>query len=199
MRRWILFAKTTGSDKLKPDVSNEVSYNSQIKSFTVLSLLSASAFLTNASTIGWVGLTSIVFLELMYVELELSRKAWDFMMRSIFADQPYSPVTRQQGESANLFDTTTFSTFVSRMSLICLHSPSVAALASSKSFFSSSVSSSVRPSLVAQISFLSSNSLSCWTQYSSMGSTRKRTSYPRFFNCSINGEFSTAERDSPVT
>merc|ERR1712138_229600 len=87
--RWILFAKTTGSAKLKPDVSNEVSYNSQIKSFTVLSLLSASAFLTNASTIGCVGLTSIVFLELMYMELELSRNAWDFMMRSILADQPY--------------------------------------------------------------------------------------------------------------
>merc|ERR1719265_2702166 len=62
----------------------------------------------------------------------------------MLADQPYSPVTRQQGESASLLETTTFSTFVSRISLICLHSPSVAALASSNNFFSSSVSSSVK-------------------------------------------------------
>merc|ERR1719213_1139575 len=52
------------------------------------------------------------------------------MMRSMLADHPYSPVTRQQGESARRLDTTTFSTLESRMSLICLHRPSHAALAS---------------------------------------------------------------------
>merc|ERR1712070_1135753 len=125
----------------------------------------------------WVGLISIVFLDDMYELWLESRSACDFMMRSMLADHPYSPVTRQHGESANLFDTTTFSTFVSRMSLICLHKPSVAAFASSNLFFSSSVSSRVIPSFVAQISFLSSNS----------------------FSCSMNGEFSTEDKDSPVT
>merc|ERR1719356_2349578 len=78
------------------------------------------------------------------------------MMRSMLADQPYSPVTSTHGESARRVDTMT--------------------LASSSSFFSSSVSSILRPSLVAEMSFLPSYSLSCWTQYSSMGSVMKMTS-----------------------
>merc|ERR1719160_1671289 len=95
------------------------------------------------------------------------------MMRSMFADQPYSPVTRTHGESARRVDTTTLSTLSSRTSFMSLQRPSVAALASSSSFFSSSVSSILRPSLVAERSFLPSYSLSCWTQYSSMGSVLK--------------------------
>merc|ERR1719327_1336239 len=98
------------------------------------------------------------------------------MMRSMFADQPYSPVTRTHGESARRVDTTTLSTLSSSTSFMSLQRPSVAALASSSSFFYSSVSSILRPSLVALSSFLPSYSLSCWTQYSSMGSVMKTTS-----------------------
>merc|ERR1719261_1404548 len=60
------------------------------------------------------------------------------MMRSMFADQPYSPVTRTHGESARRVETTTLSTLSSRTSFMSLQRPSVAALASSSSFFSSS-------------------------------------------------------------
>merc|ERR1712070_986493 len=78
------------------------------------------------------------------------------MICSMRAVQPYSPVTRQHGEFSRRLDTTTLSTFVSRTSLMSLHRPSVL-------FFSSSVSLSLRPSLVEQRSFLPSYSLSCCT------------------------------------
>merc|ERR1712091_640684 len=87
------------------------------------------------------------------------------MMRSMLADQPYSPVTSTHGESARRVETMTLSTLSSRTSFMSLQRPSVAALASS----SSSFSSILRPSFVAETSFLPSYSLSCWTQYSSMG------------------------------
>merc|ERR1719218_556609 len=82
------------------------------------------------------------------------------MMRSIFAVHPYSPVTRQHGDSTMRLETMTFSTLLSRTSFMSLQSPSVLAFSSSN----------CRPSLVAQMSFLPSYSLSCCTQYSSMGS-----------------------------
>merc|ERR1719453_392765 len=90
------------------------------------------------------------------------------MMRSMLADQPYSPVTSTQGESTMRLDTTTFSTLSSSTSFMSLQRPLVAALASSNAFFSSSVSSSLRPSLVAQMSFLPSYSLSCCFDYMSV-------------------------------
>merc|ERR1712194_309478 len=49
---------------------------------------------------------------------------------------------------------------------------------SSSSFFFSSSSSRSRPSLVVDFSFFPSNSLSCPTEYSSMGSVIYRTSSP---------------------
>merc|ERR1719261_486850 len=49
------------------------------------------------------------------------------------------------------------------------HSPSNCALTSPFFFCSSSVSSSLSPSLVQHTSFFPSYSLSCWTAYSSMG------------------------------
>ena len=55
-------------------------------------------------------------------------------------------------------------------------SGSKSAQSSSHAFFSSSDSSNLRPSFVTETSFLPSYSLSCWTQYSSIGSTMKRTS-----------------------
>merc|ERR1711959_477149 len=117
MRRWMRFANTVGSSSEKPDVSSEVSYSSQMRSLTVLSDLSASAFSRSDAMIGCVALTSIVFLELMYAALALSRRACAFMMRSMLALQPYSPVTRQHGESTMRFDTTTLSTLASSTSL----------------------------------------------------------------------------------
>merc|ERR1719337_417077 len=98
------------------------------------------------------------------------------MMRSMLADQPYSPVTSTHGESARRLETMTLSTLSSSTSFMSLHRPSVAALASSNSFFSSSVSSILRPSFVAEMSFLPSYSLSCCTAYSSIGSTMYSTS-----------------------
>lgn len=45
--RWMRPANWVGSSRLKPEVSNEVSKSNQIKSFTVLSDLSAAAFFLN--------------------------------------------------------------------------------------------------------------------------------------------------------
>merc|ERR1711881_449989 len=59
------------------------------------------------------------------------------MMRSMLADQPYSPVTSTHGESTTRLETTTLS---SRTSFISLQRPADAALASSNAFFSSSSS-----------------------------------------------------------
>jgi hypothetical protein len=56
------------------------------------------------------GLISSVFLEVMYAAMLLSRSACAFMMRSMLADQPYSPVTSTQGLSTTRCDTITFST-----------------------------------------------------------------------------------------
>merc|ERR1719433_396207 len=95
---------------LKPEVSREVSNSSQIRSLTVLSDLSAAAFFFSSVMMECLGLTSMVFLDTMYEVMELSRRAWAFMMRSMFADQPYSEVVRTQGESAMRPLTRTFST-----------------------------------------------------------------------------------------
>merc|ERR1719274_352538 len=57
------------------------------------------------------------------------------MMRSMLADQPYSPVTSTHGESARRLETMTLSPLSSSTSFMSLHRPSVAALASSNSFF----------------------------------------------------------------
>merc|ERR1711965_1117177 len=64
--RWMRPANCVGSSKLKPDVNNEVSKRSQIKSFTVLSDLSAAAFLRNSVIMECFGFTSMVFFETMY-------------------------------------------------------------------------------------------------------------------------------------
>merc|ERR550514_487342 len=100
--RWMRPANCVGSSKLKPDVNREVSNKSQIKSLTVLSLLSAAAFFLNSDMIECLGFTSMVFFDTMYEVMELSRKAWAFMIRSMFADQPYSDVVSTHGESTIL-------------------------------------------------------------------------------------------------
>merc|ERR1712178_553762 len=79
-----------------------------------------------------------------------------------------------------------------------LESGSKSAHNSSHAFLSSSDSSNLRPSLVTETSFLPSYSLSCCTQYSSIGSHMYRTSMPFFFRFSMNGDASTAVTDSPV-
>merc|ERR1712054_115040 len=55
------------------------------------------------------------------------------MMRSMLADQPYSPVTSTQGESARRPETTHLSTLSSSTSFMPMQRPSVAAFASSNS------------------------------------------------------------------
>merc|ERR1712187_291441 len=84
--RWMRPADCVGSSRLKPDVNKEVSNNSQIRSFTVLSDLSAAAFFLSSVMMECFGFTSMVFLETMYEVMELSRNAWAFMMRSMFAN-----------------------------------------------------------------------------------------------------------------
>ena len=50
-----------------------------------------------------------------YPMVEVSLRAWAFMIRSMLADQPYWEVTIQHGEETIRLETTTFSTFLSRM------------------------------------------------------------------------------------
>merc|ERR1712046_487130 len=116
--RWIRPANCVGSSKLKPEVSKDVSNSNQIRSFTVLSDLSAAAFFFNSVMIECLGLISMVFLETMYEVMELSRKACAFIIRSMFADQPYSDVVKTHGESAIRVLTITFSTLSPRTSFI---------------------------------------------------------------------------------
>merc|ERR1712217_349650 len=111
-------ANWVGSSKLKPEVSKDVSKSNQIKSLTVLSDLSAAAFFLSSDIMECFGFTSIVFLETKYEVIELSRKAWAFIMRSIFALQPYSEVVSTQGESAMRELTMTFSTLSPKTSFI---------------------------------------------------------------------------------
>merc|ERR1712087_942398 len=108
--RCIRPANCVGSSRLKPDVSNEVSNSNHIRSFTVLSDLSAAAFFFSSVMIECLGLISMVFFDTMYEVMELSRIAWAFMIRSMFADQPYSDVVNTHGESAIRLLTMTFST-----------------------------------------------------------------------------------------
>jgi len=96
----------------------------------------------------------------MYEVIEESLNAYAFMILSMFADHPYSPVTRTQGESSILVPTITFSTLSPNTSLINLHKGSNAAFYSSIFFFSSSVSSKSNPSLVQFLSLCPSYSLS---------------------------------------
>ena len=53
------------------------------------------------------GLISRVFLEDIYEDMEVSRRAWAFMMRSMLALHPYSPVTSTQGLSTTRSEVTT--------------------------------------------------------------------------------------------
>jgi len=94
----------------------------------------------------------------MYEVIDESLKAYAFMILSMFADHPYSPVTRTHGESSILVPTITFSTLSPKTSLINLHNGSYEAFYSSMIFFSSSVSSKSNPSLVQFLSLCPSYS-----------------------------------------
>merc|ERR1712051_364767 len=63
--RWMRPANCVGSSKLKPEVSKDVSNRSQMRSFTVLSDLSAAAFFFNSVMMECLGFTSMVFLDTM--------------------------------------------------------------------------------------------------------------------------------------
>merc|ERR1719433_1335107 len=73
--RWMRPANCVGSSKLKPEVSKDVSKSNQIRSFTVLSDLSAAAFFFSSVMMECFGLTSMVFFDTMYEVIELSLKA----------------------------------------------------------------------------------------------------------------------------
>jgi len=87
-----------------------------------------------------------------------SLNAYAFMILSIFADQPYSPVTNTHGDSEILVPTNTFSILSPNTSLTNLHNGSYDAFYSSNFFFSSSVSSKSKPSFVQFFNFLPSKS-----------------------------------------
>lgn len=76
----------------------------------------------------------------------------------MFADQPYSPVTKTQGDASILYPTTTFSTLSPKTSLINLHKGSNEAFYSSNFFFFSSSSSKSIPSFEQFFNFLPSYS-----------------------------------------
>merc|ERR1712086_1121478 len=118
--RWMRPANCVGSSRLNPEVSRAVSNRSQIKSFTVLSDLSADAFFFNSVMMECFGLISMVFLDTMYEVMELSRKACAFMIRSMFADQPYSDVVSTHGESAILELIRTFFHELAQRLKLCL-------------------------------------------------------------------------------
>merc|ERR1740129_836664 len=100
----------------------------------------------------FLGFTSIVFFDTMYEVMLLSRRAWAFIMRSIFADQPYSEVVITQGESAMRKLIKTFSTLSPSTSFLSFVKDSNLAFSSSSFFFSSSSSIS-KPSVVVDFSF----------------------------------------------
>merc|ERR1719242_2952379 len=106
--RWIRPAHWVGSSREEPGGRSDVSNNSHTRSFTVLSVLSAVDLSFSSTMIGCFGFTSMVFLETMYEVIELSRRAWAFMMTSMLALQPYSEVVRTHGESAKREEMTTF-------------------------------------------------------------------------------------------
>merc|ERR1712063_159027 len=195
--RWMRPANCVGSSKLNPDVNNDVSNNSQIKSFTVLSDLSAAAFFLSSDMMECLGFISMVFFDTMYEVMELSLKAWAFMMRSMFADHPYSDVVKTHGESAIRLLTITFSVLSPKTSFISLVRGSNSAFCSSNFFFSSS-SSMASPSFGVDLSFLPSNSYNCCTAYSSTGSTMYKPSKPFLRKFSKNGDDETAAMLSPV-
>ncbi|KAK2997832.1 hypothetical protein RJ639_025110 [Escallonia herrerae] len=118
----------------------------------------ASALFLSSSMMEFSGLISIVFLLDMYPAMLESLSACAFMILSMLAVHPYSPVTKQHGESTTRSDTTTFSTLSPSTSLITLQRPSNFSFRASCFFFSSSLSSSFRPSLVAETNFLPSKS-----------------------------------------
>merc|ERR1712168_383931 len=104
----------------------------------------------------------------MYPMVLESLKACAFMILSMLADHPYCDVTMQHGDCTRRFDTNTFSTFLSKISLVML------------------------------TRFLPSYSFNYCTQYSSMGSVMYSTSKPRLTTLSTNTEFCTCSFDSPV-
>lgn len=60
---WMRVANADGSSRENPEAKRAVSKSSQIKSFTVLSLLSCSDLVFNSMMIGWSGLIYIVFFD----------------------------------------------------------------------------------------------------------------------------------------
>lgn len=161
-----LLAWVWGCSGLKPKDRSEVSYSRMTRSFTELSFLSASAFYLKVSVWSDQGLSLGVSL-LPIVELSL--RAWAFMILSMFVVHPFVLVTMQHGDLTNQFDTTTFLMISSKIYFLILQRFSNFVFFSSSFFLSSSSSGRYSLSLVTDIKVLAYNSFSCCAQYSSMG------------------------------
>ena len=108
--------------------------------------IASSATFLSSSMMALFGLNLRVFLLAMYDDIDELQRACAFMI-------PNRPVMSMQGKSVMRFEMTLLPSAALHRSSNCLAS-------SSRSFFSSSISSSSRPSLPTQTSFLPSNSLS---------------------------------------
>merc|ERR1712173_274751 len=123
--------KEAGFSRLKPEVRRAVSYRRNTRSFAAESAESAENRSLRAFTMACLGLSSMVFLAIMYWLIVLSRRACARIILSMLALQPNSPVTREQGDPTIRSEITTFSTLLPRMSLTFLHSAENEAFSSS--------------------------------------------------------------------
>lgn len=88
----------SGSSRLNPEVRRALLNCNKTKSFTDLSFLSASTLFLNSSMMELSGLISILFLFDMYPPMLEFLRARAFIILIVLDIQPYSPVTKQQGE-----------------------------------------------------------------------------------------------------
>ena len=89
--------------RLVPGLDSEyvpVGSSEQLSRFLHVRLVRRASF--NSVVVECAGFTPRVFLDIVFEFVELSRNACDFIMRSTFADQPYSDVTKTQNGSTIL-------------------------------------------------------------------------------------------------
>ena len=109
------------------------------------------------------GFTSIAILAIMQDVMDLSRMASTFLLRSMFADQPYPEVVSTPVESAMRELTMTFTTLTPGTSFMSFVGGTTSAFSTS-SITTTPLPSMTRPSLDVLLSFLQSNSFSSCTQ-----------------------------------
>ena len=140
----------------------------------------------SSSTQSWwmecLELSSVVFFEIMYEDMELLSRTCAFMMRSMLVDQLYTDVVKTQKESANLVQTIFFSVLSSStsfMSLVrgtCHFFILIAKLISklpsphfhSKTYIQTAISSFSQQNLYPNCHALSLNSKYIWGDHTSL-------------------------------